>query len=304
MRSRPNTINYSKMSVLCALGGTLAVVNSWAADPFLEVNGMVVIEAEHYHSKANTTLRDFYTFPTSASTPTPDPDGNHASGPETPAGNGQYVEILPDTRATAFDDGPLEYNVNIWLAGKGAPRLNYRVKINSPGRYYVWGRAFSTGTEDNGVHVGVNDTWPLSGTALQWCDGKRKWYWSSNRRLPENHCGVRNGTYLDLVAGEHTIMFAQREDGFELDRFLLTKDASYTPPLTGIGPAESPRTTGGGTTSNTAPSVNAGENQTVEIDESANLRGSRNSHVRKRVQPEHHGAIQRHGQLRASAFGV
>jgi len=166
MRSMFNVTKCVKVASLSAVGGMLAVVNTWAADPFLEVNGMVVMEAEHYHSKANTTLRDWYTFPTSASTPKPDPDGPHTSGPDTPAGNGQYEEILPDTRATAFDDGPLEYNVNIWLSGNGAPRLNYRVKINSPGRYYVWGRAFSTGTEDNGVHIGLNNTWPQSGNAL------------------------------------------------------------------------------------------------------------------------------------------
>jgi hypothetical protein len=227
---------------------------------------MLVIEAENYHSKANTTHRNWYIFPTSSS-PTPDPDPAHTAD----TGGGKYVEILSDTRVT--HDDPLQLGINLWETGNNAPRMEYRVKISSAGRYYVWGRSFSTGTEDNGVHVGVNNTWPASGQALQWCDGKRTWYWSSNRRLPDNHCGVRNGTYLELSAGEQTIMVAQREDGFELDRIILTKNSSYTP--SGVGPAESPRTTGGGGgTSNSAPSVNAGADQTVEVDASANLRGT------------------------------
>ena len=81
--------------------------------------------------------------------------------------------------------------------------------------------------------------------------------------------------WLDLTAGEHDLMVAMREDGYELDRFLLTRNSAYFP--TGIGPAESPRTTGGGggtTPINSAPSVNAGADQTVEVDESANLRGT------------------------------
>ena len=63
---------------------------------------------------------------------------------------------------------------------------------------------------------------------------------NSARRLPENHCGNRNGIYLDLSAGEHTIMLGMREDGFEIDRLMLVKSKSYTP--SGKGPAESSRT--------------------------------------------------------------
>jgi len=228
------------------MGGILTGVSDVrAADPFNEVNGMVVIEAENYHSKANTTSRNWYTFPTTSSTPKPDPDPAHPSG----VGGGKYVENLPDTRVTHSD--PLRTGVNYFASGSGAPRMNYQVRINSGGRYYVRARAYSTGTEDNGVHIGVNNTWPGSGTALQWCDGKRSWYWSGARRTPENHCGVANGIYLDLSAGTHTIMIAQREDGFELDRFILTKNRSYFP--SGIGPAESPRTSGGGSTSPPEP---------------------------------------------------
>ncbi|NNG00371.1 MAG: hypothetical protein HKM93_13375 [Desulfobacteraceae bacterium] len=250
----------------------LAITLSWASmtfaavGPFKEVNGRVVIEAENYHFKTtNGKKRDFYLFP-NTSAPKPDPDGPHTSG----ASNGKYLEILPDTRVT--HDDPLIPNVNLFASGSNAPQLHYKVKISNSGRYYVWARVYSTGPEDNGVHVGYDGKWPTSGTAMQWCTGKNKWTWSSQRRLPENHCGVPLGIYLDLTAGEHTIMFGMREDGFEFDRFLLVKDRTYRP--TGAGPAESPRTDGGGTPTNEAPTVNAGPDQAVQLSAPANLNGS------------------------------
>jgi hypothetical protein len=102
--------------------------------------------------------------------------------------------------------------------------LHYKVQINNPGKYYVWVRAYSTGTEDNGIHVGIDGTWPESGQRLQWCDGKHAWTWESKQRTHEVHCGVPELIYLDIKqAGEHEIQFSMREDGFEFDKFVLTK---------------------------------------------------------------------------------
>jgi hypothetical protein len=247
---------------------------SAAPAPFNESGGMVVFEAENYHAKIrNGVPRDFYTFPTSSSTPKPDPDGPHTGG----AGNGKYLEILPDNRVT--HDDPLQKNVNFFDYGSNAPQVHYNVRINSGGRYYVWVRAYSTGTEDNGVHVGYDGSWPTSGKAMQWCSGKNAWTWSSARRVPDNHCGVRNTIYLDLSAGNHTIKLGQREDGFEFDRIIMVKDRYYTP--SGVGPAESKRTdgtggsSGGGTTpTNSAPNAYAGPDATINLSDTLNLNGS------------------------------
>jgi hypothetical protein len=247
---------------------------SAAPAAFNESGGMVVFEAENYHAKIrNGVPRDFYTFPTSSSTPKPDPDGPHTGG----AGNGKYLEILPDNRVT--HDDPLQKNVNFFDYGSNAPQVHYNVRINSGGRYYVWVRAYSTGTEDNGVHVGYDGSWPTSGKAMQWCSGKNAWTWSSARRVPDNHCGVRNTIYLDLSAGNHTIKLGQREDGFEFDRIIMVKDRYYTP--SGVGPAESKRTdgtggsSGGGTTpTNSAPNAYAGPDATINLSDTLNLNGS------------------------------
>jgi lysophospholipase L1-like esterase len=213
---------------LCSFNGAVFA----GEDPFVEQNGLVVVEAEHYHSKSTMGVpRDWYTFPSLSPTPTPDPDPPHPAN----AANGQYLEILPDTRSVGTD--PLEPGVNFFTTGDLAPSVNFNVIIQNPGRYYVRVRAYSTGTEDNGLHVGVDGQWPTSGTAIQWCDGKNSWTWSGAQRTPEFSCGVENGIFLDLSAGLHTIHFGMREDGFEFDRFVLTDDINFFP--TGLGPAES-----------------------------------------------------------------
>ncbi|MGS0527613.1 hypothetical protein ACU8V7_22970 [Zobellia nedashkovskayae] len=108
--------------------------------------------------------------------------------------------------------------------------LHYKVNFSEAGRYYVWVRAYSTGTEDNGVHVGVDGTWPESGQRMQWCDGKDSWTWGNSQRTEERHCGIPGFIYIDIdKAGEHDIQFSMREDGFEMDQFIFTKDTSYHP---------------------------------------------------------------------------
>ena len=103
--------------------------------------------------------------------------------------------------------------------------LNYKVKINTPGRYYVWVRAYSTGSEDNGIHVGLDGEWPASGQRMQWCEGKNQWTWESRQRTQENHCGEPGKIFLDIEQpGIHIISFSMREDGFEFDAWAITKE--------------------------------------------------------------------------------
>lgn len=77
-----------------------------------------------------------------------------------------FLQAMPDTRKTHddklirgenFSDTPGELAV-----------LTYEVNFPRPGRYFVWVRAYSTGTEDNGIHVGLNKQWPESGQRMQW----------------------------------------------------------------------------------------------------------------------------------------
>jgi hypothetical protein len=198
---------------------------------FEEKDGIVAVEAELFYKQSNTEIRQWYiTSKSNLPAVAPDPDGTHIDG----AANNAYIEILPDTRVT-HDDKLIAGENFSNEPGKMAV-VHYQVKFNNPGRYYVWARAYSTGAEDNGLHVGFNNTWPAHGQRMQWCEGKNQWTWASKQRTEAEHCGVPKEIYLDIEkAGIHDIQFSLREDGFEMDRFLLTKDIDYVPE--GEGPA-------------------------------------------------------------------
>jgi hypothetical protein len=163
----------------------------------------------------------------------PDPDPVHADD----ASGGEYVEALPDTRVT--HDDTLIAGENFWNTPGTGPTLTYRVYFNTPGRYYGHARAYSTGTEDNGIHLGIDGDWPSSSERMQWCSGKNQWTWSSNQRdSGGDSCGMPGTIWIDVdAAGEHLIMISAREDGFEFDKLVLSTDAEYSPE--GQGPPES-----------------------------------------------------------------
>ena len=188
-------------------------------------NNILKVEAEDYHlSSNNASPRKWYIRDTEHDTAPFLNIENHA---ET-ASEKSYIEVLPDTRVTHKD--VLIQGENFFpLPGTGAV-VAYKVNIKTPGKYRVWVRAYSTGSEDNGLHVGLDGQWPESGQRIQLCKGKHKWTWSSAQRVPENHCGQPGTIYLDIKeAGEHIITFSMREDGFEFDAFILTSDLEFIP---------------------------------------------------------------------------
>ena len=192
---------------------------------FMENNGMVAVEAEYFNKQSKSEIRQWYiTSKDAVPRVGSDDDTKYHSG----ASNDAYIEILPDTRVMHSDKLIQGENFSNKAGELGV--LHYKVRINNLGRYYVWARAFSTGSEDNGIHVGLNGEWPEHGQRMQWCEGKNKWKWESKQRTKEVHCGVPKEIYLDIdKAGVHDIQFSMREDGFEFDKFILTKDSTYTP---------------------------------------------------------------------------
>ena len=185
---------------------------------FEEQNGVLAVEAEHFYAQSQTEVRSWHVVDKKFKSDMADPDESHA-----PSASGKkYIECLPDTRNTHDDELTAGENFSN-KAGEMAI-LHYKVQINDPGKYYVWVRAYSTGTEDNGIHVGIDGQWPESGQRLQWCEGKNEWTWESKQRTQEVHCGVAEWIYLEIKeAGVHDIQFSMREDGFEFDKFMLTK---------------------------------------------------------------------------------
>ena len=200
--------------VLSVIGLLFSISTHLQAQEFVAVK----VEAENFASKHP----DWRTTTTS-STPNvqPDPDGSHAGS----ASGRAYMELLPDTRVTHGD--PLVSGGNFWNEPGTGPSLSYNVNIPESGRYLVFVKAYSTGTEDNGIHVGLNNSNPASGARMQWCSGKNQWTWSSAQRTNSNHCGVPRTIFLDFsFAGANTVTFSAREDGFEFDQFILLKTSN------------------------------------------------------------------------------
>jgi hypothetical protein len=198
---------------------------SASADVFIEENGLVAVEAEDFVKQEKSSVRKWYVTTVDA-VPGIEPDGdeNHAAT----ASGKAYLEILPDTRRTHADKLIQKENFTN-IPGEMAV-LTYTIHFTTPGTYYVWVRAFSTGSEDNGIHVGLDGTWPESGARMQWCEGKHTWRWESKQRTEKNHCGEPYKIFLEIKeTGLHQIQFSMREDGFEFDKFILTTDRDYVP---------------------------------------------------------------------------
>jgi hypothetical protein len=184
-----------------------------------EQNGYVMVEAENYVHQSKDAIRQWEIIDTNKPLKDKiDPDKSHHKS----ASGKAYLEALPDTRVT--HDDVITPGVNFSNKPGEMAIVDYKIGFNTPGRYYVWVRAFSSGSEDNGIHVGLNGEWPESGQRMQWCEGKNKWTWESKQRTKEVHCGVPKLLFLDIpAAGVHTISFSLREDGFEFDAFVLSQ---------------------------------------------------------------------------------
>ncbi len=198
-----------RIALLLAAGAA-----AFAADLPVERGGLLRVEAEDFDRQSLTEIRRWVRIS----------NGAHTAD----AGGGAYVEVQPDTRATHDDE--LIHGENFSNEPGKMAVLEYDVEIRTPGRYYVWVRSYSTGTEDNGIHVGLDGAWPESGQRMQWCEGKNAWTWASKQRTAEEHCGVPGLIFLDIdLPGRHTVTFSMREDGFEMDAWELARDSDYLP---------------------------------------------------------------------------
>jgi hypothetical protein len=184
-----------------------------------EKKGFVAVEAEHFFSQTNDEIRKWHIIGENSK---PDSQQFDANISKTASAK-SYIAVLPDTRVT--HDDKLIAGENFSNEPGKMALVSYKVKFKNPGKYYVWVRAFSTGSEDNGIHVGINGQWPESGQRMQWCEGKNQWTWASKQRTEAVHCGEEQLIFLEIPsAGEHIISFSMREDGFRFDKFVLSKE--------------------------------------------------------------------------------
>jgi hypothetical protein len=191
---------------------------------FEEVDGQLVVEAEAFFTQTNIDKRAWH-ITSAALTPNVgrDIDPPHFSD----ASGAAYIEVLPDTGNDPV--GPRK-GESISDVGGEMAAASYRVYFNNAGRYYIWVRALGTDGDDNTLHFGMDGDWPTNSTKMHHAGGG-KWGWACRHR---QHKGK---LYLDVTnAGPHVISLSMREDGCEVDRFILTRDENFVAP-TGAGPA-------------------------------------------------------------------
>jgi hypothetical protein len=113
----------------------------------------------------------------------------------------------------------------------GSPQLDFRVNFLTTGTYQVWVRGLGAGTADRTVHAGIDGTGPASADRLSGFGSAFGWQKAT--------LDGASATVSVSTAGLHTINIWMREDGFQIDKILLTTSTSFTP--SGTGPAESTR---------------------------------------------------------------
>ncbi len=121
------------------------------------------------------------------------------------ASNGQFVHV-PEGKGGRFSPG--------------ATMATYRVTVEQPGIYVLWGRVRASDVRNDSffaqIDNGLENVWSV---AL----GK-SWHWD----MVNNGLG-EDPVKFSLTTGDHTITIKLREDGTKLDRLLLTNDTDRVP---------------------------------------------------------------------------
>jgi type II secretory pathway pseudopilin PulG len=171
-------------------------------------DGIVSIEAEHYITNTPQGGHQ-WTFVTS-------PGGYSDEG---------AMEATPDSGT----------NQNTAYAAN-SPHLDFLVNFVKTGTHYVWVRGYGKDGAADSCHAG------LDGQEISTCD--RLNYFSSLYAWHKETLDGSDTTFNVSTAGIHTFNIWMREDGFVIDKIVLTSSLSYTP--FGAGPAESEQSEPGG----------------------------------------------------------
>ena len=135
-----------------------------------------------------------------------------------------WGEYLADQDVKALIALP---NYNLLYNGGEAvvesPRLSYEVNFVKAGTHYVWVKGLGATETDDSIHVGLNGR-------ISWTSDKMHKFFTefdwSNRTMSSTQ--PRATIYIPSP-GLHTIDLWMREDGFVVDKILLTIDEDYTP---------------------------------------------------------------------------
>jgi len=174
---------------------TLGLAN---AGPIKQVVGpdLVLIEAENFHNNIS--------------------QGDHewqlATDTEGFSGTG-FMRAMPDSGA----------NVQVDYV-TFSPRLDFEVNFVKTGIHYVWVRYLKTSGGDDSCHIGLDGQEGSDAENISAPGSDNVWSWSNERR------GDLGRAKLEVTSADvHTVNVWMREDGFRLDKIILTTDESYIP---------------------------------------------------------------------------
>lgn len=181
------------LPALCAFGALSAMT------PLLgrlhaeqsEANGIVVVEAEAFDvNHSPRSSRSWELADTVA--------GFSGTG---------YMQAVPNSGS------------NI-AAGNSSPELQFRIIFANPGTYQIWIRGRGETPNDDSCHVGLNG----GASVAVSLNSTGSWQWSNT-----NFSTGGSATITVPSAGLHTVNVWMREDGFQLDRLVLTRNAGFLP---------------------------------------------------------------------------
>lgn len=173
-----------------------------AAGAFIEVNGTVVIEAENFSSNTPRAAHRWDRLM-----------NGQASGQALMSAN-------PNTGH--FING--NYTAT-------SPELGYPIQFSTTGTYYVWIRGSGPTADDDSCHVGLDGNGPPTADRITGFPSALGWTRSTmDGPLATLHVTQPGLRELDVW---------MREDGFSIDKIVLTTNPWFSP--SGAGPAESAR---------------------------------------------------------------
>jgi hypothetical protein len=211
---------------------------------FEEVDGLVAVEAEHWHRLDKQDVRRWYIrVPRHYVDSGLHPEGRvrkdgfpfiaHAVDASSQA----FLELGSETRRKDSDTLVLGENTAAAPGEMGV--VTYRIFFNTPGRYRAWVRANSTGDHDDAIYVGIDDVWPAAENVLEVESPDGAWGWSCG--APADGKSASRGVHVDVAtSGFHEVMFSMKDDGFEFDKFVLEAESRGFQPPAATGPSERP----------------------------------------------------------------
>lgn len=192
----------SEAAIVQLIGPPPAPEPEWA---FQELNGQVVMEAEHYDTRVARGGHDWLV-------------DVHATNYSRSA----FLVAGPNLGRTRDKD-----------IEEIAPELVFNVRFSTPGTYYVWVRGDGASGNDDSVHAGLDGQVAASADKIT---GFLSTGWVWSRNTMDN----QPAKLTIPSSGLHTVHLWMREDGVKVDKLLLRKSSSSTPP-SGHGPGESAR---------------------------------------------------------------